>query len=61
MRPPRFAYARSVRNELERSRLRPARRLVADPDRGCNRDDLMRIECPDILSSPVFSAAGRPG
>ena len=54
---PRFAYARSVRNELERSRLRHAHRLATDPGRRCTRDDLMRIEPPDIGSSQVFSAA----
>ena len=48
MQQPRFAYARSVRNELERSRLRHAHRLAADPGRSCSRDDLMRIEPPDI-------------
>jgi probable Rubsico expression protein CbbX len=57
MQQPRFAYARSVRNELERSRLRHAHRLAANPDRSCSRDDLMRIEPPDILSGQVFSAA----
>jgi hypothetical protein len=54
---PRFAYARSVRNELERSRLRHAHRLATDLGRRCTRDDLMRIEPPDIGSSQVFSAA----
>jgi AAA lid domain/ATPase family associated with various cellular activities (AAA) len=57
---PRFAYARSVRNELERARLRHAHRLTADPDRRFSRDDLMRIEPLDIFSSPVFSAPARP-
>jgi probable Rubsico expression protein CbbX len=57
MQQPRFAYARSVRNELERARLRHAHRLASDPDRHRNRDDLMRIEPPDVLSSPVFAAA----
>jgi probable Rubsico expression protein CbbX len=57
MERPRFAYARSVRNELERSRLRHAHRLATDPGRRCTRDDLMRIEPPDIGSSQVFSAA----
>ena len=51
---PRFAYARSVRNELERSRLRHAHRLATDLDRRCSRDDLMRIEPSDILASQVF-------
>jgi probable Rubsico expression protein CbbX len=52
---PRFANARSVRNELERARLRHAHRLAADPQLGRSRDDLMRLEAPDILASPVFS------
>jgi len=60
MEQPRFAYARSVRNELERTRLRHAHRLAGDPDRRCNRDDLMRIEPPDVFSSPVFAGAAQP-
>ncbi len=58
MRQPRFANARSVRNELERARLRHAYRLAADLNRGWSKDDLMRLEPEDILTSPVFSAAG---
>ena len=54
---PRFANARSVRNELERSRLRHAHRLAADPDLGRSKDDLMRITA-DILSSPLFALLG---
>src|SRR5262249_12775574 len=45
---PRFANARSVRNELERARLRHAHRLTSDPGRTWTRDDLMRIEPVDI-------------
>ena len=55
MQLPHFANARSVRNELERSRLRHAHRLAADLDRNWSRDDLMRIEPADILASEVFS------
>jgi probable Rubsico expression protein CbbX len=55
MRQPRFANARSVRNELERARLRHAHRLAANPQLGRSRDDLMRLEPADILTSPVFS------
>ncbi len=55
MRQPRFANARSVRNELERARLRHARRLAADPGLGRSKDDLMRIEPADIVSSPAFA------
>jgi probable Rubsico expression protein CbbX len=57
MRQPRFANARSVRNELERARLRHAHRLATDLNRGWSKDDLMRLEPEDILTSPVFSAA----
>jgi probable Rubsico expression protein CbbX len=55
MRQPRFANARSVRNELERARLRHAHRLASDPELSRTRDDLMRIEPSDILGGPVFS------
>ena len=49
MQEPRFANARSVRNELERARLHHAHRLASDPDRSWNREDLMRIEPTDIF------------
>jgi probable Rubsico expression protein CbbX len=55
MRQPRFANARSVRNELERARLRHAHRLAAEPRLGRSRDDLMRLEPADIRTGPVFS------
>jgi len=48
MTQPRFANARSVRNELENARLRHAYRLAADPERQRSKDDLMRLEPPDI-------------
>jgi probable Rubsico expression protein CbbX len=50
MAEPRFANARSVRNELERARLRHADRLASDPHRHWTRDDLMRLEPADILA-----------
>jgi hypothetical protein len=50
MAEPQFANARSVRNELERARLRHAHRLASDPDRHWTRDDLMRLEPADILA-----------
>jgi AAA lid domain len=55
MSQPRFSNARSVRNELERARLRHAHRLASDPELSRTRDDLMRIEPADIRSSPAFS------
>jgi len=51
---PRFANARSVRNALERSRLRQAARIVSDSGRRLRKTDLMRIEAEDILQSRVF-------
>ncbi len=51
---PRFANARSVRNALERCRLRQAGRLVAAGGT-VRRDDLMRIEAADVLKSRVFT------
>src|SRR6516165_94802 len=50
MQQPRFANARSVRNELERARLRHAHRLASDLHRHWTRDDLMRIEPADIFA-----------
>ena len=50
MEQPRFANARSVRNELERARLRHAHRLTSDPGRNWTRDELMRIEPVDIVA-----------
>ncbi|MBO0803307.1 MAG: CbbX protein [Nocardiopsaceae bacterium] len=53
MTQPRFANARSVRNALERARLRHASRLAAT--RGAlGKDDFMRLEPPDFLGSRVF-------
>ena len=51
---PRFANARSVRNALERCRLRQAGRLVAAAGT-VRRDDLMRIEAADVLKSRMFN------
>src|SRR5579875_312002 len=54
MRMPRFANARSVRNALDRARLRQANRLFA---RGgaISRTELMTLEAEDILASRVFT------
>jgi probable Rubsico expression protein CbbX len=49
MNQPRFANARSVRNELEGARLRHAHRLAADPARHLSKDDLMRLEPADVV------------
>jgi probable Rubsico expression protein CbbX len=60
MAQPRFANARSVRNAMERARLRHAHRLATDLERGWTRDDLMRLEPADILADPVFTTTPEP-
>ncbi len=55
MTQPRFANARSVRNALERARLRQANRLVSAPAGPRGKADLVRIEAEDILMSRVFT------
>jgi probable Rubsico expression protein CbbX len=53
---PHFANARSVRNALDRARLRQASRLFADGDRALTESDLVTIAPEDILASRVFQA-----
>jgi len=58
MKQPRFANGRSVRNALERARLRQATRIVRENSKTLSRTDLMRIEAEDILASRVFDDEG---
>lgn len=51
---PRFANARSMRNSLDRARLRQANRLFQNPTQKLTRDDLVRIDKEDLLASRVF-------
>lgn len=55
MEQPRFSNARSVRNAVERSRLRQARRLV-ELRRPLRKNDLVTLTAGDIYGSSVFSA-----
>jgi len=48
-----FSNARSIRNALDRARLRQANRLFAK-GKGLTKIDLMTIEAEDILASRVF-------
>jgi probable Rubsico expression protein CbbX len=57
---PRFANARSIRNAIDRLRLRQARRLVAAGG-VIARDDLMAISQEDVRASRVFLGAAGPG
>jgi probable Rubsico expression protein CbbX len=54
-RQPLFANARSIRNALDRARLRQANRLLAARDRDLDLDRLTAIEAEDIRQSRVFS------
>jgi probable Rubsico expression protein CbbX len=49
-----FANARSIRNALDRARLRQANRLFAGRSRKLTRLDLITLEPDDILVSRVF-------
>ena len=51
---PHFANARSVRNALDRARLRQASRLFADRERELTAEDLTTLTAADILASRVF-------
>jgi probable Rubsico expression protein CbbX len=57
MQQPHFANARSVRNALERARLRAASRLFAERDRALTETDLTTLAPEDILASRVFQTA----
>ncbi len=51
---PHFANARSVRNALDRARLRQASRLFAERERALDRDDLTTLTAADIRASRLF-------
>jgi probable Rubsico expression protein CbbX len=53
MQQPHFANARSIRNGLDRARLRQANRLFAKKS-GLKKMDLITLEPEDILASRVF-------
>jgi probable Rubsico expression protein CbbX len=55
MQQPRFSNARSIRNGLDRARLRMANRLFAARDRKLGRIDLETITAADIRASRVFT------
>jgi probable Rubsico expression protein CbbX len=57
MKQPHFANARSVRNALDRARLRHASRLFGSIA-GADRDTLSTISAQDILASRVLQGTG---
>ena len=57
IRQPHFANARSVRNALDRARLRQASRLFDRRGGVLSKEDLVTIKAADIRASRVFTAA----
>ncbi len=55
MQQPRFSNARSIRNGIDRARLRMANRLFAGRDKPLTRVDLETITAEDIRASRVFT------
>ncbi len=53
-RQPHFANARSIRNALDRARLRQANRLFETASGPLNAEQLSTIDAPDIRASRVF-------
>jgi probable Rubsico expression protein CbbX len=58
-RQPHFANARSIRNALDRARLRQANRLFESATGPVDAAELSTIEAADILASRVFAVADR--
>jgi hypothetical protein len=56
MQQPRFSNARSIRNAIDRARLRQANRLFADRATPLDRTALETITAADIRASRVFLA-----
>lgn len=57
---PRFANGRSIRNAIERARMRQANRLF-DAEETPSRDELLTIEADDIRKSSVFEEEQEAG
>lgn len=54
---PLFSNARSIRNALDRIRLRQANRLVADENAILTVDDVKSVVASDVLASRVFETS----
>jgi probable Rubsico expression protein CbbX len=57
---PHFANGRSMRNALDRARLRQASRLFAERGAALSKKELVTIEAADIRASRVFSEPSAP-
>nr|YP_009394311.1 Rubisco expression protein [Leptosiphonia brodiei]ARW62873.1 Rubisco expression protein [Leptosiphonia brodiei] len=55
MQQPHFANARSIRNAIDRARMRQANRIFSSGDKMLTKADLTTIQSEDILKSRLFS------
>nr|ARW60577.1 Rubisco expression protein [Polysiphonia sp.] len=57
MKQPHFANARSIRNAIDRARMRQANRIFSSGDKMLTKLDLITIQSEDILQSRLFTQA----
>nr|YP_009510408.1 Rubisco expression protein [Gracilaria caudata]YP_010196125.1 Rubisco expression protein [Gracilaria caudata]AXI96081.1 Rubisco expression protein [Gracilaria caudata]UAD83522.1 Rubisco expression protein [Gracilaria caudata] len=55
MKQPHFANARSIRNAIDRARMRQANRIFISGDKILTKNDLVTIKAEDILKSRLFN------
>nr|YP_009732159.1 putative rubisco expression protein [Gracilaria spinulosa]QHS70695.1 putative rubisco expression protein [Gracilaria spinulosa] len=55
MKQPHFANARSIRNAIDRARMRQANRIFISGDKILTKHDLVTIKAEDILKSRLFT------
>ena len=55
MKQPHFANARSIRNAIDRARMRQANRIFNNKDKILTKADLVTIKSEDILKSRLFA------
>jgi len=55
MQQPHFANARSIRNAIDRARMRQANRIFSSGDKALTKLDLVTIQSEDILKSRLFA------
>nr|YP_009394729.1 Rubisco expression protein [Polysiphonia elongata]ARW63291.1 Rubisco expression protein [Polysiphonia elongata] len=56
MQQPHFANARSIRNAIDRARMRQANRIFLSGDKILTKGDLTTIQAEDILKSRLFNS-----
>nr|YP_009398021.1 Rubisco expression protein [Gredgaria maugeana]YP_010851195.1 Rubisco expression protein [Aphanocladia delicatula]ARW67207.1 Rubisco expression protein [Gredgaria maugeana]WGH14136.1 Rubisco expression protein [Aphanocladia delicatula] len=55
MQQPHFANARSIRNAIDRARMRQANRIFSSGDKILTKSDLITIQSEDIMKSRLFN------